>query len=200
MSQAYVRPPQVNPFLTWLSRRILHALGWKVLGPLPPYPKLVVVGVPHTSNWDGVVMVLAAWSERVQPKWMGKHTLFKPPFGWLMRRIGGVSIDRRAKHNAVEQAVQAFAREQEMVLVIAPEATRKKMAGWRTGFYYIALGAGVPLALAAMDYDRKEVRINQVLHPSGDLEADIAQMREYFENTQGLRPENQGPIVLLPRP
>lgn len=199
MNESYTHPPQVNILLSWLARLVMRLLGWKVVGSLPPYPKLVIVAYPHTSNWDGFYMILTAWNAQIRLQWMGKHTLFKPPFGWLIRQLGGVPIDRRSKHNVVEQAIQAFNRQEHMLLVVAPEATRKKAEGWRTGFYHIAMGAGVPLALAMMDYGTRQVHIHQVLHPSGDIEADVARMREYFAGAKGLHPENQSPARLIPR-
>jgi 1-acyl-sn-glycerol-3-phosphate acyltransferase len=199
MNEPYTHPHRANIFLCWLARLVLRLRGWKIVGPLPPYPKLVIIAYPHTSNWDGFYMVMTAWSQRIHLQWMGKHALFKPPFGWLIRQLGGVPIDRRAKHNVVEQAVQAFNQEEEMLLVVAPESTRKKVEGWKTGFYHIAMGAGVPFALAAMDYSTKQVRIHYVVQPTGDIEADLAKIQAYFAGAKGLHPEKQSPIRLLPR-
>lgn len=199
MNESYSHPPEVNILLSGLAWLVMRLLGWKVVGPLPPYPKLVIVAYPHTSNWDGFYMILTAWNAQMRLQWMGKHTLFKPPFGWFIRQLGGVPIDRRSKHNVVEQAIQAFNRQDHMLLVVAPESTRKKVEGWKTGFYHIAMGAGVPLALAMMDYGTKRVHIHQVLHPSGDIEADVAWMREYYADAKGLHPENQSPMRLIPR-
>lgn len=182
-----------------LSRAILRLLGWRVEGNLPDTPKYVVIGAFHTTNWDFPLMLLLKSAIGLKVRWVGKHSLFRWPLGWLMRRLGGIPVDRRSPHNYVEQIVDAFRRRDELILVIAPEGTRKKTEYWKTGFYYIALGAGVPIALGFADYPRKVGGIGVSFMPTGDFEADLAQIRAFYADKRGLHTEKQGEIRIRPR-
>jgi 1-acyl-sn-glycerol-3-phosphate acyltransferase len=156
----------------------------------------VLVVAPHTSNWDFLVMLLLAAALRLKVTWMGKHTLFRPPFGWIMRRLGGLPIDRGARHNIVEQAVGSFRVYDRLLLAILPEGTRKRTPYWRSGFYHIALGAHVPIALGFADYRRKVGGIGRVIVPSGDVDADMALIRDFYSGIIGKRPDQFGEIRL----
>jgi 1-acyl-sn-glycerol-3-phosphate acyltransferase len=127
---------------------------------------------------------------------MGKHTLFRPPLGWLMRGLGGLPIDRSARHNVVEQAVQSFRERERLVLAILPEGTRKRTPYWKSGFYHIAVGAKVPIALGYADYRRKVGGIGRIFVPSGDVDTDMAIIREFYSRMTGKRPEQFGEIRL----
>ena len=175
---------------------VLKLFGWRAEGSLSDYPKCVVVVAPHTSNWDFPVLMLVAVALRVKVTWMGKHTLFRPPFGWIMRRLGGLPIDRGARHNVVEQAVESFRTHDRLLLAIPPEGTRKRAPYWRSGFYHIALGAQVPIALAFADYRRKVGGIGRVIVPSGDIDADMALIRDFYSGIIGKRPDQFGEIRL----
>jgi 1-acyl-sn-glycerol-3-phosphate acyltransferase len=179
-----------------LANMVLKLFGWRVVGSLADQPKCVVIVAPHTSNWDFPVMLLLAVALRLKATWMGKHTLFRPPFGWIMRRLGGLPIDRGARHNMVEQAVESFRAHDRLVLAILPEGTRKRTPYWRSGFYHIALGAQVPIALAFADYRRKVGGIGRVIVPSGDVDADMALIRDFYSGIAGKRPEQFGEIRL----
>jgi 1-acyl-sn-glycerol-3-phosphate acyltransferase len=161
----------------WLSRAlgraVLRLLGWRVTGAFPDEPKLVMIGAPHTSNWDFVVALAAAFSLRLGFSWVGKHLLFRPPFGWFFRWLGGIPVDRRASHGFVQQMVGEFARRPRFLLAIAPEGTRKAVDRWKTGFYHIAVGAAVPILMVTFDNARKAVHVGPVVTPSGDLAADL---------------------------
>ena len=139
----------------WLANIVLKLFGWRTVGSLADQPKCVIVVAPHTSNWDFAVLVLVALALRLKVTWMGKHTLFRPPFGWIMRRLGGLPIDRRMRNNMVDQVIESFRTHNRQVLAIPPEGTRKRAPYWRSGFYYIALGAQVPIAFGFADYRRK---------------------------------------------
>jgi 1-acyl-sn-glycerol-3-phosphate acyltransferase len=156
----------------------------------------VLVVAPHTSNWDFPVMIALAVALRIKVTWMGKHTLFRPPFGWLMRRLDGLPIDRGARHNIVEQAVESFRTHERLVLAILPEGTRKRTPYWKSGFYHIARGANVPIALGFADYRRKAGGIGRVIELSGDVDADMAIIREFYSGMTGKRPEQFGEIRL----
>lgn len=182
----------------WLGRFVLSLFGWRIEGHLPNYPKMIVVGVPHTSNWDGFVLMLATFGLRSRMLWLGKHTLFRGPLGPFSRLLGGVAINRNTTKNAVEQVVQVFNEREKMVLVIAPEGTRKRAEYWKTGFYYIALGAKVPLALGFLDYPRKRVGIGPTVMPTGDIEKDLEVLRTFYADKVGHHPERMGPIALPP--
>ena len=183
-----------------ISRAILRLFGWKVVATLPETHKYVLIGAPHTTNWDFALMLLLKSAIGLQVHWIGKHSLFRWPLGWLMRRLGGVPVDRRSPHKYVDQIVDAFRQRDEMVLVIAPEGTRKKTEYWKSGFYYIALGAGVPIALGFADYARKVGGIGPTIMPTGDIEADLARIRAFYADKTGKHPENQGEIRVRPQP
>jgi 1-acyl-sn-glycerol-3-phosphate acyltransferase len=179
-----------------LARALLKLFGWRVEGTAPDLPKYVLVVAPHTSNWDFLVMLALAVALRIKVTWMGKHTLFRPPLGWLMRRLGGLPINRTASHNVVAQAVESFRTSDRLVLAILPEGTRKRTAYWKSGFYHIARGADVPIVLGFADYKRKRGGIGRVFMPSGDIDADMVIIRDFYSGIVGKRPEQFGPIQL----
>jgi 1-acyl-sn-glycerol-3-phosphate acyltransferase len=180
----------------WLAKMLLRLFGWRVEGPAPDLPKYVLIVAPHTSNWDFLVMLALAAALRLKVTWMGKHTLFRPPFGRIMRRLGGLPINRTARHNAVEQAIESFRASDRLALAILPEGTRKRASYWKSGFYHIARGANVPIALGFADYQRKVGGIGRVFMPSGDTEADMAIIRDFYTGIIGKRPEQFGEIRL----
>ncbi|BDG21777.1 lysophospholipid acyltransferase family protein [Thermus thermophilus] len=177
-----------------LARFLLRLFGWELKVAPPPSRKYVLIGAPHTSNWDFVVGLLALWGARIRARWLGKKELFKPPLGLLMRLLGGIPVDRSRRSNLVDQVAEILAREEEIAILITPEGTRGKAPYWRTGFYYMALKAGVPIALGYADFRRKEVGIGAYLWPTGDLRRDFEAIRAFYQDKTGLRPEKQGPI------
>ena len=180
----------------WLANVVLKLFGWRAEGSLADQPMCVLVVAPHTSNWDFLIMLLLAVALRLKVTWMGKHTLFRWPLGGIMRRLGGLPIDRGARHNMVQQAVSWFRRHDQMLLAILPEGTRKRTPYWRSGFYHIALGAHVPIALAFADYRRKVGGIGGMIMPSGDIDADMALIRDFYSGIVGKRPDQFGEIRL----
>jgi hypothetical protein len=174
----------------------LGLAGWRVEAPPPQAVRYVLLAAPHTSNWDFVVMMAAGMALGIWPHWVGKHTLFMPPFGWIARALRGVPVDRRAAANTVEQLVAQFAARQRLVLAMPPEGTRRSAPYWKSGFYHVALGAGVPVALGYVDFVKKVAAIGPLLHPTGDIRADMDQMRAFYAGKRGRHPERQGPIRL----
>ncbi len=179
--------PVVTALLRALAHFLLAVTGWRARGALPDAPKYVMIAAPHTSNWDLPVMLTIAFALRADVFWMGKHTLFRAPFGPLFRWLGGVAVDRRKSNNLVEQTIEAFRQRDEFALVIAPEGTRKLTAYWKTGFYHIARGAGVPIALGFLDYRRKTGGVGPVITPSGDIEEDMKAIRDFYADITGKR-------------
>lgn len=175
-----------------LSRFIFWVVGWKITGHYPRELSHVVIAVaPHTSTWDFFLGVLTNSAGKFRANYMGKHTLFKPPFGWLFRWLGGIPVDRSKNHNLVSATVEAFKREPRIHLVIAPEGTRKKVDKFKTGFYHIARLAGVPICLCKFDFEKREVFFDPVLfYPTEDEAADMAYLWNYFRGVKGGIPEN----------
>lgn len=181
-----------------LGRSLLRLAGWSVEERLPPHRRYVCIGAPHTSNWDLAVGLAAMLALGFPPRWVGKHTLFRGPMGPLMRALGGVPVDRRMSQDFVQQVVDRFRRAEErdehFVLVIAPEGTRSHTERWKTGFYHIARQAGVPIALGYADYGERRVGVGGWIEPSGDVEADMEEIRAFYDARRGKRPGKQGPI------
>jgi 1-acyl-sn-glycerol-3-phosphate acyltransferase len=151
----------------------LWATGFSVRGTMPDQPKYVIIAAPHTTNWDLPHALAAGLHYGYRIHWMGKESIFKWPFGGIMRWLGGLSVDRRQSTNAVDSMVQTFAKMDRLALVIAPAGTRSATVKWKSGFYHIAYGAKVPLALAFIDYPSKSVGIAGIFMPTGDYEADL---------------------------
>lgn len=178
-------PTGGNAFSRWLGRSVLRCGGWRIEGAFPDEPKILVVGAPHTSNWDFVYSMAAMFALGIRASWMAKHTLFWPPLGWLLRRYGGIPINRTAPHGVVEETVRAFRERQQMILGVTPEGTRRQVKEWKTGFYRIAERAQVPLALAYWDYDRKVFGIGPSFAASGDLDADMERIKTFYRTIRG---------------
>lgn len=179
-----------------IGRFYLWLIGWQVHPGRPPMKKFVIVAAPHTSNWDVPIMLAMSWILGVRVSWVGKHTLFRPPFGWLMRLLGGVPVDRRQRNNTVAQLVEEFNKRDELYLMVPPEGTRSRAEHWKSGFYHIAVGAGVPIVLGLLDYRRKFGGLYEVLEPTGDIPADMDKVRAFYAGATGKHPDDFGPIRL----
>jgi len=182
-----------------LAQNFLDIMGWKTEANLPPTSQYVMLGAHHTSNWDFPLALLVINAVGIQFNWVGKDSLFRPPFGGMARRLGGIPVDRSKNTKFVDQMIAAFHKHPDFTMVIAPEGTRKKTEYWRTGFYYIALGANVPIALAYLDYQRKVGGVGTYLMPSGDIQADMVKIREFYAGVTGKFPHQQGAIQIRPR-
>ena len=181
-------------FVSWLGKIFLKVLGWRLEGSPPDAPKYVFILAPHTSSWDFPFIIATTFAFGIRCVWMGKTSLFRPPFGVIFTWLGGISIDRNSRHSVVDQAVQAFQRREEMVMGIAPEGTRKKADHWKAGFYHIAMGANVPVACAFLDYERKAAGFGPTLMLTGDIPADMEIIRDFYKDIKAKFPENYGDI------
>ncbi|MEX0963565.1 MAG: lysophospholipid acyltransferase family protein [Pseudohongiellaceae bacterium] len=182
--------PIITPLLRFIAILILKLIGWKAVGSSVSVPKYVLIGAPHTSNWDFPLMLLVVLKLRLRVYWMGKHTLFPFPFSGFMKWLGGIPIDRAKSHNVVYQTVNQFKTQENFVVLIPPEGTRSKVAKWKTGFYHIANNAGVPILMGYVDADKKEGGFADFFYPTGELEADMEKIRTFYAQKKGLRAEN----------
>ena len=179
------------------ARLALKLLGWKLLD-LPQRPaNAVVIAYPHTSNWDFPVTLLALAALPFGAHWVGKDTMFRGILGPIMRALGGVSVNRRERTGFVQRLADEFRRREGFHLIIATEGTRSRQAGWKSGFYRIALTAKVPVIMSVVDYARREVGLLASLTLSGDEAADMATIAACYEGRTGFHPENASPIRLL---
>jgi 1-acyl-sn-glycerol-3-phosphate acyltransferase len=167
----------------------MGAFGWRVEGSLPATRKFVFIAAPHTSNWDLPFMIATAYVLQARISWLGKHTLFEGPFGWFMRALGGIPVDRRSRHNVVQQVAEHFHQSEELILGISPEGTRKKVEHWKSGFYHIAHAAQVPVGMGFLDFGRKVAGLGPLLTLTGDVRADMDKVRAFYRDIRGKRPE-----------
>jgi 1-acyl-sn-glycerol-3-phosphate acyltransferase len=178
-----------------LARLALSAVGWRTEGTLPEAPRMVLIAAPHTSNWDAVLLLLAARVFGIELQWFVKDSWFFFPFGAVMRGVGGVPIDRTAPRGIVEQAIAQLAASERMVLAVPPEGTRGQSAYWKTGFYRIAVGAKVPIVLGYLDYRRKVAGLGPLVYPTGDMHADFEIFRDFYSKVTARFPEKVGAIA-----
>jgi 1-acyl-sn-glycerol-3-phosphate acyltransferase len=183
--------PGVNTVLRMFSLGFLKATGWKIHGQLPANGrKSVLIAAPHTSNWDLPYTLMVAFALRLNVYWMGKQSLFKAPFRGVMLWLGGIPIQRESSNNVVEASIAAIQNADGPVqLIVPPEGTRSKARYWKTGFYYIALGANVPIVMAYMDYARKESGLGPVFEPTGNIEADMVTIQAFYAPFKGKNPD-----------
>jgi 1-acyl-sn-glycerol-3-phosphate acyltransferase len=154
--------------------------GWRIEGNAPPDAKFVLVGAPHSSNWDFAIFLGVTDALGIAPNFLGKHSLFRWPMGRFMRDMGGIAVDRSKRSNYVEQVVGEFRRRDSLALVIAPEGSRDSAGRWRSGFYHIAMGAGVPIVPAWIDRAKRRGIIGAPIMPSGDYRADLARLAAFY--------------------
>lgn len=185
MRQTIFTTPVLRSIMMALCRIFFKISGWQLQGQPPATPKYVMIGAPHTSNWDFPFALAIAFIYRIDMHWMGKDTLFKGWRGPIMRWLGGIPINRRVSNNVVAETIAAFNANDRLVVSITPESTRAKVAKWRTGFYYIARGANIPIALAFLDYRRKVGGFLSTFTTTGDADRDIAAMRTCYAGISG---------------
>jgi len=181
-------PKRGNRLTRAFGRWTLAAMGWHLETTLPDAPKFVIVVAPHTSGWDFVIGIFATVALGMRASWMGKHALFRWPFGSLLRWLGGIPIDRGESHGVVDSMVELFGRRHALVLGIAPEGTRHKVRKWRTGFYHIAHGAGVPIVPCYLDYARKVIGTGAALLPTGDIARELPTIQSVYARITGKNP------------
>ncbi|MEM0964124.1 MAG: 1-acyl-sn-glycerol-3-phosphate acyltransferase [Bacteroidota bacterium] len=172
-----------------LGRWVLRVLGWRFVGGFADMPRQVLVGAPHTSNWDGIVGFAAAAVAGVGFNVLAKRQLFVGPLGWLLRIFGGVPVDRSESGGLVGRAVEVLTTDRPAIITITPEGTRGAVDRWKTGFHRIAVAAEVPIAVAALDWGRKQIGVVGTLVPSGDLDADLAAIGALLEGVEGKHPD-----------
>ena len=182
--------------LKLISTKILALVGWKIDITLPEEKKFVLIGAPHTSNWDFPLALLTFWTIDLKIFWVAKKQMFWGPLYPLFTSLGGIPVDRKSSQGFIEQITDRFNQTDEMVLTIAPEGTRSKTKHWKSGFYHIAVSAKVPICLAYVDYSKKVVGFTQVVYPSGDINKDMEIIAEFYKNIKGKQPKNQGSVQL----
>ena len=186
-------PAQLPPLMPHLRdgwrcktcRALLRLCGWSLVGVFPDVPRAVLIAAPHSSWWDGVWGLLLKVGIGADVHFMGKQELFRGPLGGLLRRMGGMPIDRGAGKGVVEQMIDQFHQRNTLWLGIAPEGTRKAVTRWKTGFWHIAHGAGVPIVTAYFNYADKTIGIGPLFETSDDMDADLARLRALYAPFKG---------------
>jgi 1-acyl-sn-glycerol-3-phosphate acyltransferase len=179
-----------------LAAHVLALFRWRAVVARPTPEKAVIIFYPHTSNWDFVIGLLAKWALEFDVHWIGKDSLFRGPLGRLFRHWGGIAVDRSARTGSIARLAGEFSVHDHFLLALAPEGSRQRAEHWRSGFYYLALAAKVPLALAFIDYPSREVGVAGYLDLSGDPVRDMEAITAFYVGRTGRRPALQGPIRL----
>ena len=179
-----------------LALWFLGRTGWEPEGVRPTEPRFVLIAAPHTSNWDLPYLLALAVVFDVRVSWMGKHGLFRPPLGWLMRRLGGIPVVRHRRGNLVAQMARAFGERESLALVVPAEGTRGYVTHWKSGFYRIAEAARVPIVPTVLDFGRRRVAIGEGFVPSGSTRSDMDRLRAFYAGSSGRYPDQAGPVRL----
>ncbi len=177
-------PKRNLPTFAALARFAFARSGWRIEGDIPNTGKFVAVAAPHTSSWDFFLAMMLIFGLGLRVSWMAKHTLFRPPIGGIMRWLGGLAIDRTGRNKVVDQVIAIFAAQSVLIVGLMPEGSRKRagvpVKEWKTGFYYIALGAGVPILPVYIDNANRCVRFGPLLTPTGNIDADLATLQQFY--------------------
>jgi 1-acyl-sn-glycerol-3-phosphate acyltransferase len=180
----------------WIGRAFLRVAGWKTDGELPATDRYVIIAAPHTSNWDMPFMLAVAFVFDIPVKWMGKHTLFKGPFGPFFKSLGGIPIVRHRPGGVVGQMIEHFDNSESLALMVPAEGTRGHVDYWKSGFYHIARSADVPVILSYLDVGKKVSGLGPTVHLTGNIRADMDKIRAFYSGMQGFRSQNIGVIRL----
>jgi 1-acyl-sn-glycerol-3-phosphate acyltransferase len=178
----------------WLAGALLRLLGWRLAVTWPDAPRCIIIVYPHTSNWDFLVGYLAKVAAGVPGQWIGKDTIFRWPVAGLLRRMGGIPVNRREPSGLIRRLAAEFEQRPSLWLVMAPEGTRSRGEHLKSGFYRLALSAGVPVGLAVMDWGRRVLTLQTYLTLSGEEASDLARIREVYAGATGFHPEQASPI------
>ncbi len=178
-----------------MSAFILKFFGWKLVGELPEYKKYLIIIGPHTSNLDFFMFLLVKWVYRIKVVFIGKHTIFIGPIGWILRKIGGIPVERSSAHNVVDTIVNEFSLRDEMIFALSPEGTRSYLNHWKSGFYHIARKAGVPVQSAYLDVKTKQIGWGPVFHLSDDKDRDLEKIADFYSDKLGFKPEKFSKIT-----
>ncbi|MGH8913480.1 MAG: 1-acyl-sn-glycerol-3-phosphate acyltransferase [Acidimicrobiia bacterium] len=182
--------------MTRLAERWLKWRGWRFIGTMPDLEKMILVGAPHTSNWDFIVYLAAIRHWEIAPRFIGKHTLFRWPFGYFFRRFGGIPVDRAKSRGMVGQVTDEFEKSDRMILVMAPEGTRQAAPYWKSGFLKIAADAGVPIVPVYINFPGKEVVPGNPVYFQGDEKMLMDELRTFFQAGEGKEGGGKGPVRL----
>ena len=188
-------PRRCNPLAKLLGRLVLSVFGWRKAGQVPNARNIVIIAAPHTTNWDFIFLLAAAYSFGISVNWLGKDSLFRSPLGPILRFLGGVPVDRSKRNNLVQSLSAQIEHSSGIALVIPPSGTRRKTEHWKSGFYRIAEAAQIPLVCGYLDYQKKEAGLGLAFLPS-DLSQDMNRIREFYEPIAGKYPESKSRIRL----
>ena len=172
-----------------IARFIFWINGWKIDGEVPPLKKFVVIMGPHTSGMDFVYAMCAKFILGIKFNYLGKAEVFRPPFGFIFRWLGGIPVERSEHHKLVDQVVKMFNEHERFIIALSPEGTRAYVPKWKTGFYYIALYAKVPIVLAYLNFETKTAGIGPTFYPTGDIDRDVETIKDFYRPIQGKYPE-----------
>nr|WP_010133525.1 lysophospholipid acyltransferase family protein [Microbulbifer agarilyticus] len=187
MQTTIFNTPIITPFLRLIAKLLLKLHGWNIVADeqAMKLKKYVLIAAPHTSNWDGYIFILAALKLGINPHWMGKDKLFPFPLGRVVRWFGGIPVDRSKANNLVDATINQYNAHEELIIGIPPEGTRGKSERWKTGFYHIARGAGIPVACGFVDFPNKVAGVGPVMEMSDDLEADLKRLGAFYADKAG---------------
>lgn len=189
MPRTIFNTPVVSYLCHVLSKFALRLLGWELCGEVPRQKKIMLIAGPHTSNWDFVLLLAVMFNHHMEIHWLGKHTLFRQPFRAITKWFGGIPVNRGKATNVARQVVDVYHTSERLIVLITPEGTRSKVHEWKTGFYRIAEGAGIPIVLGFCDFSRKQVGFGPTFEPSGDLAKDLPLIKAFYEGKTGKNPE-----------
>lgn len=179
-----------------IARTFLKLTGFRIEGEQPPSGRYVVIAAPHTSNWDGIYLVLMSIVYGVRIQWMVKHTLLRFPFRAILLRLGAVPIERHLRKGVVDQMITRFREDESLHLIVPAEGTRSYRDYWKSGFYHIARGADVPVCLSYLDFKTKTGGFGPLVHLTGDVVADMDTIRAFYCGKVGKYPEQMSPMRL----
>ncbi len=191
MQHTLFSTPILSSVLRVISRVMLKIIRWRVIGALPEgQRKYVLIVAPHTSNWDFILFIFAVSVLRLQPSVLIKSTLFVGPLGWFLRYCGAIPVNRTQANSLVDYIAGIYAERDEFVLIITPEGTRSANPNWKRGFHHVARKAEVPVLIVYVDSAIRTIGIEGLMDPSDDVDADIRQLKQFYDSKGGLKPEN----------
>jgi 1-acyl-sn-glycerol-3-phosphate acyltransferase len=185
-------PRKGSRFSKTIARLVLKMTGWRVTGSVPNVPKAVLIGGPHTSNWDFPFGVLSLFVLGLDVHWIGKHTIFRWPFGVILRRFGGIPVNRTSPGALFRDVIRGFEENDSFVFGLSPEGTRSKVTKWKPGFHRIARTAKVPILPASLDFVKREIHFGPLFDPSDNFQEDVTRLQKYYSQFSAKRPELNG--------